>query len=445
MDTTTRTEKQIEQPGPDAMHPGEPGARLPADWAVLFERWVAGGQRRETTESDYRALLTAFCRFYGQRPLAEVQRRDVLGFRDALAADGQSPTTISRKIGMLKTLLRVAIDYEWLTHNPADGVRVASRRDSKARVAFSLGDLQRIFASDIYTADYRPLGGGREAAFWLPLLALYTGARMEELAQLLVSDLRLEPGLGHYFNISDEAAHSKLKNAASRRRIPVHGMLLDCGLLDYVESVRGQGFLFPHLKTNPRDKRGGYFSNFFSGYLRQRVGITDRRKVFHSFRHSFKDVCRSVGIDEAVHDALTGHTAPGAGRKYGNEQYPLPPLFDAIERYEIAGLDLSHLTAGRSVLRVRRSDTSLVSTFYGILVGMPRSLPRQRSAACVHARYQDHEALISVADARLISGGLPAAKHVLVHAWLEIHREELLANWDNARATGAFFRIDPLR
>lgn len=445
MQTKLVSHKQIEATRFDAIDHDGTKADEAISWAMLFERWALTGRRRDTTVSDYRKVLDAFVRSVGGAPLETIQRRDLLAFRDALAAAGQSLTTVNRKLGIMKTLFRVALDYEWVSHNPADGVKAAGRRESKARVAFSVDDLQRFFESDIYTADYRPLGGGREAAFWLPLMALFTGARIEELAQLLVSDVHFEPGLGYYLNISDEAAHSKLKNAASRRRIPLHSTLLDCGFVDYLELVRGGGFLFPHLKANPRDKRGGYFSNFFSGYLRKRVGITDPRKVFHSFRHTFKDVCRAVGIDEAVHDALTGHTAPGAGRKYGNEQYPLPPLFDAIERYEIAGLDLSSLLKSRPALRIRRSDTSLVSTFYGILVGMPRSLPRQRSAPCIHARYQDHEAVIGVNDARLLTGGLPEPKRVLVQAWLEIHREELLANWDNARATGDFFRIEPLR
>ena len=100
--------------------------------------------------------------------------------------------------------------------------------------------------------------------------------------------------LGHYINISDEAEHAKLKNASSRRRVPVHPILVACGFIDYVQRVKPSKLLFPHLKLNPRGKLGGYFSNFFSGYLRSKIKITDKRKVFHSFRHTFKDVCRNV-------------------------------------------------------------------------------------------------------------------------------------------------------
>jgi len=65
--------------------------------------------------------------------------------------------------------------------------------------------------------------------------------------------------------------------------------------------------------------------------------------VFHSFRHSFKDACRECGIEEAIHDALTGHSGGGVGRSYGGQMYPLPPLIKAMEKLKYKGLDLSHL------------------------------------------------------------------------------------------------------
>jgi hypothetical protein len=56
----------------------------------------------------------------------------------------------------------------------------------------------------------------------------------------------------------------------------------------------------------------------------------DPRKVFHSFRHAFKDACRACGIHEEISDALTGHSGGGVGRTYGG-QYPLKPLAKAIK------------------------------------------------------------------------------------------------------------------
>ena len=334
----------------------------------LFALWEKSAKRRETTVTDYRHVLLSFAEFVQRKPLATITRREVVNFRDHLLDSGQSARTASRKVGILKTLFLTAINYELLEINPADNVRTIVNVDKKTRIAFSGEDLSRIFHSPIYTENYRPIGGGIDACYWLPLLALFTGARVEELAQLLVQDLRSAPGLGFYLNISDEAEHSHLKNQASRRRIPLHPELISCGFLVYVENTKPNRFLFPHLKMNHRDKRGGYFSNFFSGYLRRVVRISDRRKVFHSFRHTFKDTCRAVGIEESVHDALTGHSNTSAGRKYGNEQYPLRPLFEAMQHFEIEGLDLSHLHVSSISGQQKHRDTRMISAFYGIVI-----------------------------------------------------------------------------
>lgn len=328
--------------------------------------------------------------------------------------------------------------------NPADNVRTQINTQTKSRVAFSAADLQRIFKSAIYTNDYKPQSGGQEACFWLPLLALYTGARVEELAQLLVADVRFIAELGHYLNISDEAEHAKLKNTASRRRVPIHPVLVACGFIDYVQQMKPNQLLFPHLKTNPRGKLGGYFSNFFSIYLRQRVGITDKRKVFHSFRHTFKDTCRRVGIEEAVHDALTGHTGNSVSRKYGNEQYPLEPLFEAMARFEITDLDLSHLYR-RPLKRNSNKDLKLIAAFYGVMIGFSAARSNKQQAPFVMALCDGAEAAVEVASNKLLFGQLPANKLLLVNAWVEIHREELLASWHAGRITGDYFKLDPLR
>jgi integrase len=414
-------------------------------YSKIFDLWANSAIRRETTTEDYRKIFASFADFVRGKKVASVSRLDVLGFRDSLVAQGQSPATVTRKIGVLKMLFRVAREYELIPANPADQVKIAQTARQKSRVAFSVEDLARIFNSPIYTDGYRPVAGGKDACYWLPLLALFTGARVEELAQLLVDDLRPAKELGWYFNISDEAAHSKLKNAASRRRIPLHRILIDCGFLDYAQTMREGHFLFPALKPNPRQKLGGYFSTFFSVYLRKRLRITDKRKVFHSFRHTFKDVCRRVGIDEAVHDALTGHTAPHAGRRYGNELYPLEPLFEAIDQFVIQGLDLSHLHVHPPSQRVPKPEPRMISAYYGLVIAFCRTRGNAPASPCIHARCQDGAAAFSIPDNAVVGGTLPFGKQILVQAWIEIHQEELIANWESWKSSGDFFRIDPLR
>ena len=63
----------------------------------------------------------------------------------------------------------------------------------------------------------------------------------------------------------------------------------------------------------------------------------------------------------------------------------------------------------------------------------------------IHARYQEHEAVIAIRDGTVLGGALPANKMKLVGAWVEIHREELMADWRLAVQGQKVFKIDPLR
>ena len=63
----------------------------------------------------------------------------------------------------------------------------------------------------------------------------------------------------------------------------------------------------------------------------------------------------------------------------------------------------------------------------------------------IHAEFGEHQATISIEDDELLGGNLPKAKMKLVQAWIEIHREALLANWRLAVAGEPVFRIDPLK
>lgn len=412
----------------------------------LFDIWLKSSRsKRDETKYSYRRTLFEFAAFVGFKPIAEIARRDVVEYRDAALGQGKSAVTANSKVGILRTFFRGAQNYELLSENPAANIHNYVIHARKSRVSFSAEDINQIFRCSIYTNRYRPISGGKEAAYWLPLLALFTGARVEELAQLLVSDIQQIDGLGHVINISDDAPHAQLKNNNSRRRVPIHGVLIACGLIDYVAKLEPAGMLFPDLKPNHRGKYGGYFSYFFSVYLRQKIGITDGRKVFHSFRHTFKDICRQVGIEEAVHDALTGHRHPSAGRGYGNDQYPLEPLFEAIARYEITDVDLSHLYVRPVSNSLLRSEIKTISAFYGLVMAFAASKNKRTVEPYAIVLYQGRDAGIGIQSNELLYGYLPDDKRLLASAWIEIHKEELLANWHSGRITGEYFKVEPLR
>ena len=88
---------------------------------------------------------------------------------------------------------------------------------------------------------------------------------------------------------------------------------------------------------------------------------------------------------------------------------------------------------------------AVISMFYGIIVSLYFLDRGRHKQPHLHARYQDQEVVVSIPDGQVIDGGLPANKMKLLQAWIEIHREELLADWELAVSGETVFKIEPLR
>lgn len=86
-----------------------------------------------------------------------------------------------------------------------------------------------------------------------------------------------------------------------------------------------------------------------------------------------------------------------------------------------------------------------ISMFYGILILMYFYDNKRHSSPHIHAEYGEYEASISIDDGSVLSGSLPNSKLRLVQAWIEIHREELLADWKLAIAGEPLYKIAPLQ
>lgn len=85
-----------------------------------------------------------------------------------------------------------------------------------------------------------------------------------------------------------------------------------------------------------------------------------------------------------------------------------------------------------------------LSMFFGIIIRMYYA-PKEHGPAHVHAIYNDLEAVFSIADGNMTKGELPSKQLRLIQAWIEIHRDELLANWELCQNGEPPFKIDPLK
>jgi hypothetical protein len=87
----------------------------------------------------------------------------------------------------------------------------------------------------------------------------------------------------------------------------------------------------------------------------------------------------------------------------------------------------------------------VISMFYGIIILMYFKDNKQHHLPHIHVKYQGDEAVFSISDGDLIEGSLPTNKIQLVKAWIIIHNEELLADWELAVNGQSVFAIDPLK
>lgn len=316
----------------------------------VVDRWSIERKVSPKGVDKHRAVARWFHEYAGVIPVEAITKRDVLAFKDKMLGDGVSAANANTKLSCLRTLLGYAVENDLLDANPADGIYVHDKdRDRRKRKEFDLPSLHALFASPVYLNNDRPTQGRGEAAYWLPLIALYTGARLEEIAQLRATDVREEPYLdgddreqtAWVISVVQEEGLST-KNANSERRIPVHPDLVRLGLIKHVGHAvaAGEERLFPVLTPNKYGRLGAKWGEWWSVYRREVCGITDRRMVFHSFRHTFKYHARHVGMIEGVQRQIMGHSPGDTADEYGPSRYSLHQLVEGMKLYRIPGLTL---------------------------------------------------------------------------------------------------------
>jgi integrase len=319
----------------------------------VHELWIKHQARPVSTLRAMRLAVERFEQLIGDKRVRDVSRRDVTAFIDkarepgVLASKGFSIPNMNSTLSMLSALFGYAVRRNLIENNPATNTQIQdTRRPREKRREFDAPALAAIFGSPVYTQGARPDGGAGEAAYWIPLLALYTGARIGELCQLHPDDVTQEGYLdakgkrqtAWVLRIEQNKARGqKVKTEGSERRIPVHADLIKLGFIDYAKGQGGKHLLFDKIKAgNSEGRLSMAWGQWFSDYLRTKCGVTDDRMTFHSFRHTFKHQARQALIPADVHNALTGHETRSAADAYGGLSYPLHPLVEGMKRYAVA-------------------------------------------------------------------------------------------------------------
>ena len=248
-------------------------------------------------------------------PLANITRAIGRDFHGWLTEDvrGITDKTAKNHFDCIRALLQVAaIELEWIERNPWQEMELPVD-DSVERPPWSPDELRLLFSTSLFQSYTLPsmARAGGPGAYWMPLLGLYSGARVGELGQLEVADI-LSDKEGHWISIHKRVPGNVLKTKNSERVIAVHPELMRLGFLDYVQDLRDAETvkLFQILPQTASRSRGANFSQWF-GEFRRASGVTERYPDFHSFRHNARQSMRDSGIDSRLADAVTGHASKG--------------------------------------------------------------------------------------------------------------------------------------
>ncbi len=87
----------------------------------------------------------------------------------------------------------------------------------------------------------------------------------------------------------------------------------------------------------------------------------------------------------------------------------------------------------------------VISLFQGLIIYMFYLDNKQHNLPHIHVKYNDQNAVYSIPDGDLLEGSLPAAKQKLILAWIELRKEDLMADWQLAIAGQTIFKIEPLK
>lgn len=274
-----------------------------------------------------------------RKRLAEAQRLEIRPLSDSAK---------NLYIEVMAGILGWAKREGYRLDNPAEGLRLKKPKGRK-RLPFTEAELQSIFSAPIYTGcrddesgyvrpgDAKP----RRHRFWIPLISLYSGLRVNEICQLDAQDIGRKKGVWVFRLWADDEAGRTLKTPESERLVPIHSKLIEIGLLRYQASMRADGRLFPDLIGNPDGYGSGPLSKWFSNFLKK-VEVKSNRNCFHSLRHTFRDALRNSEIGIDVQRALGGWSDGNVSERYG-VGHSVEVLARGIERVSYDGLDLAHL------------------------------------------------------------------------------------------------------
>lgn len=307
---------------------------------LYSEEKLAKGKWTPKTQHEVTASLTIFVKILGDIDVQTLSRPALVNCLtkiQALKVKGKpvAARTVKKYMVTLSSVLKWAAQNSYVVKNQAEGLTPTVKSSpSEERSVYATADLQKLVTAlkgvkekDITTPE----------RWWIPLISLFSGMRLDEVCQLYKEDVKEIDGVW-VFDINN-AQDKKMKTDSSIRKVPIHPVLISLGFLKYCQSLKHDR-LWPNLKKG-RDGYSSLFGKWFQRFNRQYI-TKDKKKVFHSLRHSFVDNLKQTGVQEQLIAELVGHsTGSITAERYGKRFNP-HVLKEAIQKLDY-GIDLSQV------------------------------------------------------------------------------------------------------
>lgn len=316
----------------------KPKARTLRD---VFDRWKKSGDKPRSPDSIvvYDRALKQFEGQHRGTALDAISREMGDQYRSWLRETCRTPKTARDRLTQIKSLLKFAAEtLEWIPKQPWRGIDIKAPTTNKRR-PWTDEELRTLFASPLHTSYALPevRYGGRDAAYWIPLLCAYTGARLGELCQLRTADVQMVEAI-NVLVLTDDGEGQSIKSEAGHRTVPIHSELVRLGFLEYVGRTKATGCdsLWPSLPL-----RKGKPSDYFGRWFREHCLPLGLKPRSHYWRHTVRPLMRRAGFSDATQDKVTGHETKGSIGTVVYDHWTLKEVQEAVEAIQYPALNLS--------------------------------------------------------------------------------------------------------
>jgi site-specific recombinase XerD len=256
--------------------------------------------------------------------------------REAIKVEGVDKISIKTAqimIGTYYAFFKWAKDHKLILENFFEGLTIDTPKGARQPKRLPFDNEAMVLILDAL-AKKKASGAIKDYQYWGTLMAIYSGARLNELAQMEIKDVREVEGIWCLdLNDDDEGKH--LKNESSKRLVPVHSALLDKGFLEYVETVKKKRHdrVLYELVYDENNGYGRNLGRWFNDSFLVELGLKTSLHVFHSLRHTVVTKLMREGIEQPVVRAIIGHAQEGVLQKnYFTQGYTLKQLADALSK-----------------------------------------------------------------------------------------------------------------